>query len=63
VSGDAAHLFPATGASLSVGMLDAVNLAWKLAADTHGWAPGGLLDTYQRERHFAGARALMQTQA
>jgi hypothetical protein len=44
-------------------MLDAVNLAWKLAADVHGWAPAGLLDTYHDERHFAGARGLLQTQA
>jgi hypothetical protein len=44
-------------------MLDAVNLAWKLAADLHGWAPAGLLDTYHRERRLAGARALLQTQA
>ena len=28
-----------------------------------GWAPAGLLDTYHDERHFAGARAMMQTQA
>ena len=44
-------------------MLDAVNLAWKLAAVIIGWAPAGLLDTYHHERHFAGARALLQTQA
>src|SRR6202044_354420 len=44
-------------------MLDAVNLAWKLAADISGWAPPGLLDTYHGERHLAGARALRQTQA
>jgi hypothetical protein len=44
-------------------MLDAVNLAWKLAAVTAGWAPPGLLDTYHSERHFAGTRALLQTQA
>lgn len=44
-------------------MLDAVNLAWKLAADIHGWAPAGLLDTYHGERHLAGARALLQTRA
>ncbi len=48
---------------LNVGMLDAVNLAWKLAADVHGWAPAGLLDTYHAERHHAGARTMMQTQA
>jgi hypothetical protein len=63
LAGDAAHLLPATGASLNLGMLDAVNLAWKLAADVHGWAPHGLLDTYHDERHFAGERALLQTQA
>jgi 2-polyprenyl-6-methoxyphenol hydroxylase-like FAD-dependent oxidoreductase len=63
VAGDAAHLLPATGAALNLGMLDAVNLAWKLAAAIGGWAPAGLLDTYHAERHFAGARALRQTQA
>ncbi|MGW7433209.1 FAD-dependent monooxygenase [Streptomyces sp. NPDC054861] len=63
LAGDAAHLFPATGVGLNAGMLDAVNLAWKLAADIHGWAPAGLLDTYHRERHFAGARTLLHTQA
>jgi len=45
LAGDAAHLFPSTGVGLGTGMLDAVNLAWKLAADIHGWAPKGLLDT------------------
>jgi 2-polyprenyl-6-methoxyphenol hydroxylase-like FAD-dependent oxidoreductase len=63
LAGDAAHLFPATGVGLNAGMLDTVNLAWKLAADIHGWAPAGLLDTYHRERHFAGARTLLHTQA
>jgi 2-polyprenyl-6-methoxyphenol hydroxylase-like FAD-dependent oxidoreductase len=63
LAGDAAHLFPSTGVGLNAGMLDAVNLAWKLAADIHGWAPADLLDTYHHERHFAGARTLLQTQA
>jgi prevent-host-death family protein len=44
-------------------MLDAVNLAWKLAAVIGGWVPAGLLETYHSERHFAGTRALLQTQA
>ena len=57
------HLLPATGAALNVGMLDTVNLTWKLAAGIHGWAPAGLLDTYHGERQFADARALIQTQA
>ncbi|MFG2775025.1 FAD-dependent monooxygenase [Streptomyces sp. NPDC048350] len=63
LAGDAAHLFPATGVGLSVGMLDAVNLAWKLAGDIQGWAPAALLDTYHHERHFAGARTMLHTQA
>ncbi|MGO4615062.1 FAD-dependent monooxygenase [Nocardia sp. 2YAB30] len=63
LAGDAAHLFPATGVALNAGMLDAVNLAWKLAADVHGWAPDGLLDTYHDERQFAGARTMLHTRA
>jgi 2-polyprenyl-6-methoxyphenol hydroxylase-like FAD-dependent oxidoreductase len=63
LAGDAAHQFPATGIGINFGMLDAVNLAWKLGAVIGGWAPAGLLDTYHGERHFAGARALLQTQA
>jgi 2-polyprenyl-6-methoxyphenol hydroxylase-like FAD-dependent oxidoreductase len=63
VAGDAAHVFPATGVGISVGMLDAVNLAWKLAAEINGWAPTGLLNSYHDERHFAGARTMLHTQA
>ncbi|MEV0704216.1 FAD-dependent monooxygenase [Saccharopolyspora sp. NPDC050389] len=63
LAGDAAHLFPATGVGLNACLLDSVNLAWKLAADIHGWAPAGLLDTYHHERQFAGARTLLHTQA
>jgi 2-polyprenyl-6-methoxyphenol hydroxylase-like FAD-dependent oxidoreductase len=63
LAGDAAHQFPATGIGINFGMLDAVNLAWKLAAVISGWTPADLLDTYHAERHFAGARALVQTQA
>ncbi|WP_327585896.1 FAD-dependent monooxygenase [Nonomuraea sp. NBC_00507] len=63
LAGDAAHLFPATGVAINAGMLDAVNLAWKLAADLHGWAPPGLLDTYHDERHLAGARTMLHTRA
>lgn len=63
LAGDAAHLLPATGVALNLGMLDSVNLAWKLAADIQGWAPAGLLDTYHDERHYVGGRALLQTRA
>ena len=54
MAGDAAHLFPSPGVALNAGLLDSVNLGWKLAADIHGWAPAGLLDTYHDERHLAG---------
>ncbi|MET0898293.1 MAG: FAD-dependent monooxygenase, partial [Mycobacterium sp.] len=63
LAGDAAHLFPATGIALNAGMLDAVNLGWKLAAEIHGWAQAGLLDTYHDERHLAGGRTLLHTRA
>jgi 2-polyprenyl-6-methoxyphenol hydroxylase-like FAD-dependent oxidoreductase len=56
LAGDAAHLFfPLGGQGLNLGLQDATNLAWKLAATVHGWAPPGLLDTYHDERHPVGA--------
>jgi 2-polyprenyl-6-methoxyphenol hydroxylase-like FAD-dependent oxidoreductase len=63
VAGDAAHQFPSGGVALTSGMLDTVNLAWKLAAEIGGWASPGLLDTYHDERHLAGARTLLHTNA
>ena len=33
LAGDAAHLFPAGGVAVNAGMLDAANLAWKLAGE------------------------------
>jgi 2-polyprenyl-6-methoxyphenol hydroxylase-like FAD-dependent oxidoreductase len=63
VAGDAAHLFPAPGAALNVDLLDSVNLGWKLAAAVHGWAPAGLLDTYDEERRLAAERTLLHTRA
>jgi len=63
LAGDAAHLFPAPGVALGAGLLDSVNLGWKLAAAVEGWAPAGLLDTYNDERHLAAARIMLHTQA
>jgi bifunctional hydroxylase/dehydrase len=64
LAGDAAHIhLPAGGQGMSTGILDAVNLGWKLAGVVAGWAPAGLLDTYHSERHPAGARLLMNTRA
>lgn len=62
IAGDAAHVY-GVGGSLNTGLLDAVNLGWKLAAAVHGRAPAGLLDSYQAERHLAGQRAILQARA
>ncbi|MEU8178186.1 FAD-dependent monooxygenase [Microbispora hainanensis] len=62
--GDAAHVHSAIGGpGLNLGLQDAVNLGWKLAAEIHGWAPPGLLDTYETERRPAAERVVMHTQA
>lgn len=64
LAGDAAHIhLPAGGQGLSVGVQDAANLGWKLAAAVRGWAPPGLLDTYHDERHPVGERLLRNTLA
>jgi 2-polyprenyl-6-methoxyphenol hydroxylase-like FAD-dependent oxidoreductase len=63
LAGDAAHLFPAGGVAVNAGMLDATNLAWKLAGSVQGWAPPGLLDTYSDERRTAAERTLLHTRA
>ncbi|MBM9506450.1 FAD-dependent monooxygenase [Actinacidiphila acididurans] len=62
LAGDAAHIhLPIGGQGMSAGIQDAVNLGWKLAAEVHGRAPRGLLDTYHSERHPVGARVLVNT--
>ncbi|MFI6306823.1 FAD-dependent monooxygenase [Amycolatopsis thailandensis] len=59
LAGDAAHIhFPAGGQGLNLGVQDAMNLGWKLAATVHGWAGDDLLDTYEAERHPVGAQVL-----
>ncbi|MFE3649390.1 FAD-dependent monooxygenase [Streptomyces sp. NPDC059152] len=64
LAGDAAHIHaPAGGQGLNLGMQDAFNLGWKLAAVVRGWAPDGLLATYHAERHPVGARVLANTRA
>ncbi|WP_377270307.1 FAD-dependent monooxygenase [Peterkaempfera sp. SMS 1(5)a] len=59
LAGDAAHCHsPAGGLGMNTGLQDAANLGWKLAAEIHGHAPAGLLDTYHAERHPVGATVL-----
>jgi 2-polyprenyl-6-methoxyphenol hydroxylase-like FAD-dependent oxidoreductase len=64
LAGDAAHIHPPLGGQgLNLGIQDAVNLGWKLAAEVAGWAPPGLLDSYQIERRPVAAGVLTNTRA
>jgi 2-polyprenyl-6-methoxyphenol hydroxylase-like FAD-dependent oxidoreductase len=64
LAGDAAHVHPPTGGQgLNLGVQDAFNLGWKLAAEVDGRAPGTLLDTYHAERRPVAADVLDNTRA
>ncbi len=59
LAGDAAHTHsPLGGQGLKLGLGDAMNLGWKLAATIRGAAPPGLLESYGRERQPVGAQIL-----
>ncbi|MFF3743374.1 FAD-dependent monooxygenase [Streptomyces kronopolitis] len=67
LAGDAAHVhFPAGGQGMNIGMQDAANLAWKLAAEIQGRAPSMIVDgpaAYERERAPIAARLAANTLA
>ncbi len=64
LAGDAAHVHPPLGGQgLNLGIQDAFNLGWKLAAVVAGWAPEGLLDSYYAERHPVAEDVLTITRA
>ncbi|MEC3919279.1 FAD-dependent oxidoreductase [Nocardia sp. CDC160] len=63
-AGDAAHVHPPFGGQgMNLGIQDAFNLGWKLAATLRGDAGDDLLDTYNAERHPIGARVLFNVRA
>ncbi|OIV38926.1 hypothetical protein BIV57_02865 [Mangrovactinospora gilvigrisea] len=62
--GDAAHVHSAIGGpGLNLGLQDALNLGWKLAAAVRGTAPDDLLDSYEAERAPVSRRVLVHTRA
>ncbi|MFJ1759044.1 rifampin monooxygenase [Amycolatopsis sp. NPDC088138] len=64
LAGDAAHIHPPMGGQgLNLGLQDAFNLGWKLAAEVRGSAPADLLDTYEAERHPVATDVLVNTRA
>ena len=62
--GESAHVNPPWGGhgfNTSVG--DAVNIAWKIAAVEHGWAPPALLATYHSERRQVAEQTIASAAA
>ena len=64
LAGDAVHIHsPAGGQGMNTGILDAHNLAWKLALVASGHSPERLLDSYGQERGPVAADVLALTHA
>ncbi len=64
LAGDAAHIHsPFGGQGLSLGLADAANLGWKVAAVVRGAMPARLIDTYEAERRPVAEAVLANTLA
>jgi 2-polyprenyl-6-methoxyphenol hydroxylase-like FAD-dependent oxidoreductase len=59
--GDACHLHPPFGGfGMNMGIGDAVDLGWKIAAQLAGWGGDALLATYERERRKVHERTIAE---
>jgi len=64
LAGDAAHMHPPFGGfGMNMGIGDAVDLGWKLAAVLTGWGGTPLLDSYERERRPVHVHVMDQATA
>lgn len=64
LAGDAAHVhFPIGGQGLNLGIQDALNLSWKLAAAVRRRSAANLLDSYSAERRAVALRVISSTHA
>jgi 2-polyprenyl-6-methoxyphenol hydroxylase-like FAD-dependent oxidoreductase len=62
--GDACHLHPPFGGyGMNMGIADAVDLGWKIAAVLQGWGAPDLLDSYETERRPAHVYVMDEAEA
>lgn len=62
LAGDACHAVPPNGGlGMNIGIQDAFDLGWKLAAVLQGWGGPTLLESYDFERRPASARAAQES--
>ena len=64
LAGDACHLHPPFGGfGMNMGIGDAVDLGWKMAARLGGWGGGELLASYEHERRNVHVRTIAEAVA
>jgi 2-polyprenyl-6-methoxyphenol hydroxylase-like FAD-dependent oxidoreductase len=62
LAGDACHLHPPFGGfGMNMGIGDAVDIGWKLAAVLQGWGHPELLASYEQERRQVHARTIAES--
>ena len=61
LAGDSCHLHPPFGGfGMNMGIGDAVDLGWKMAATLQGWGGPGLLASYEQERRGVHVRTIAE---